>query len=161
MPKSKRYFSTICFLSAAVWPLWPAYLSLVACLGLSSFFCHHCTVSVPLQPFAIFYFLITSAMFVSICWYWKKCSPSAAVWLLWPSYLAFVAMLLIWSVSSQYIHFSFPLQPFALLLLLLCSGAAALLCSFLLCSAYLCFELWGFKNICLPWGFLFLRSSGI
>ena len=97
----KCNFSRNCSPSAAVWPFWPAYLSLVACLGLSSFLCYWCKASVALQPFAIFYFLITSAMFVWICWYSRNCYPSAAVWPLRPSCLAFVAMLLIWSVFSQ------------------------------------------------------------
>ena len=104
--------SRICSPSHTVWPPLPAYLSHVAYLILVSCPCHCCKVSVPLEPFAIFHFMSNFMFFISKCSFSRNCSPSHAVWPLWPVYLSRMAYLMLRSFPCRYCKVSVPLEWF-------------------------------------------------
>ena len=105
---------------------------------LPSFPCHCCKVSVLLEPFAIFHFMSKLMIFISKCSFSRNCSPSHAVWPLWPVYLSRMAYLMLRSFPCRYFELSVPLEPFAIFHLFDQFGDG---CSGLLSDALWCFGL--------------------
>ena len=82
--------------------------------------------------------MIKFMLFISKCSFSRNCSPSHAVWPLWPVYLSRMAYLMLRSFPCRYCKVSVPLEPFAIFHLFDQFGDG---CSGLLSDAFWCFGL--------------------